>query len=64
MPNKLLSLDDAADQLRVLIVRPRQVLQVHTAFSKVGPKEGGSLGLIEALRAALGDGGTLASCPA
>ena len=49
MPNKLLSLDDAADQLRVLGVRPRQVLQVHAAFSKVGPLEGGPLGLIETL---------------
>ena len=59
MPKQLLSVDAAADQLRVLGVRPGQVLQVHTAFSKVGPMEGGPLGLIEALRAALGDGGTL-----
>ena len=59
MPKQLLSVDDAADQLRVLGVRPGQVLQVHTAFSKVGPLEGGPQGLIEALRAALGDGGTL-----
>ena len=59
MPNKLLSLDDAADQLRVLGVRTRQVLQVHAAFSKVGPLVGDPQGLIEVLRAALGDGGTL-----
>ena len=59
MPNKLLSLDDAADQLRVLGVRTRQVLQVHAAFSKVGSLVGDPQGLIEVLRAALDDGGTL-----
>ena len=59
MPKLRLSVDTVADQLRVLGVRPGQVLQVHTALSKVGPKEGGPLGLIEALRAALGDGETL-----
>ena len=59
MPNKLLSVDAVADQLRVLGVRPGQVLQAHTAFSKAGPLVGGPQGLIEALRAALGDGGTL-----
>ena len=35
------------------------VLQVHTAFSKVGLVEGGPLGLIAALQAAVGRGGTL-----
>ena len=45
--------------MRVLGVRPGQLLQVHTAFSKVGRLVGGPQGLIEALRAALGDGGTL-----
>ena len=59
MPRQLLSVDTVADQLRVLGVRPVQVWQVHTAFTKVGPLDGGPLGLIEALRAALGDGGTL-----
>jgi aminoglycoside 3-N-acetyltransferase len=59
MPKLRLSVDAAADQLQVLGVRPRQVLQVHTASSKVGPLVGGPQGLIEALRAALGDGGTL-----
>ena len=39
MPKQLLSVDAVADQLRVLGVRPGQVLQVHTAFSKVGPMD-------------------------
>ncbi len=58
MPRQLLSVDAVADQLRVLGVRPGQVLQVHTAFSKVGPMDRGPQGLIEAPRATLGDGGT------
>ncbi len=59
MPSQILSVDAFADQLRVLGVRPGQVLLVHTAFSRIRPMDGGPLGLIEALRAALGDGGTL-----
>ena len=59
MPNQLLNVDAAADQLRVLGIRPGQVLQVHTAYSKVVPMDRGPQGLIEVLRAALGDGGTL-----
>jgi aminoglycoside 3-N-acetyltransferase len=47
------------EQLRELGVQPSGVLVVHTAFSKVGPVEGGPLGLIAALREALGPGGTL-----
>ena len=35
------------------------MLVVHTAFSKVGPVEGGPRGLIDALRAVLGPDGTL-----
>jgi len=35
------------------------VLVVHTAFSKLGPIEGGPLGLIDALRETLGEMGTL-----
>ena len=54
-----LSVDAVAEQIRALGVQPGQLLQVHTAFSKVGPVEGGPLGLIAALRAALGEGGTL-----
>jgi aminoglycoside 3-N-acetyltransferase len=40
-------------------VRPGSVLVVHTAFSKVGPVEGGPQGLILALRDVLGPEGTL-----
>lgn len=54
-----LGVDAVVEQLRALGVRRGGLLQVHTAFSKVGPVEGGPLGLIAALRAALGDGGTL-----
>ena len=54
-----LSVDSVAEQLRALGVRPGTVLQVHTAFSQVGPVEGGPLGLIAALQAAVGRDGTL-----
>ena len=46
-------------QLRELGVTASGVLLVHTSFSKVGPVEDGPLGLIRALRAALGPNGTL-----
>src|ERR687885_2284470 len=48
------------EQLRSLGVQPGGVLLVHTSFRAVRPVEGGPLGLIEALRAALGPEGTLA----
>jgi len=51
--------DDLVGQLRALGVAPGGVLVVHTAFSKVGSVEGGPLGLIDALGAALGPDGTL-----
>ncbi len=47
------------DQLRALGVQPGGVLLVHTSFRAVRPIEGGPLGLIDALRAALGPVGTL-----
>jgi len=47
------------EQLRALGVQAGGVLQVHTAFSKVAPVEGGPDGLIAAWRAALGRAGTL-----
>jgi aminoglycoside 3-N-acetyltransferase len=50
---------ELTDQLRSLGVRPRGVLLVHTSFRAVGPVEGGPLGLIAALQAALGPAGTL-----
>ncbi len=46
-------------QLLDLGVQPGGALLVHTAFSKVGPVEGGPSGLILALRAALAPAGTL-----
>jgi aminoglycoside N3'-acetyltransferase len=51
--------DEVAEQLRALGVREGGVLLVHTSFRAVRPVEGGPAGLIEALRAALGPGGTL-----
>lgn len=50
---------EIADQLRALGVREGGVLLVHTSFRAVRPVEGGPLGLIEALRDALGPEGTL-----
>jgi aminoglycoside 3-N-acetyltransferase len=46
-------------QLRALGVRQGGVLLVHTSFRAVRPVDGGPLGLIGALRAALGPDGTL-----
>ena len=47
------------EQLLALGVRPGGVVVVHTAFSKVGPLDGGPAALIAALRRALGPEGTL-----
>jgi len=47
------------EQLRALGVVRGGVLLVHTSFRAVRPVEGGPLGLIEALRHAIGDDGTL-----
>ncbi len=49
-------------QLLNLGVTPGGVLLVHSSFRSVRPLEDGPLGLIEALRAALGPGGR-SSCP-
>ena len=46
-------------QLKELGVNQGGVLVVHTSFRAVRPVEGGPLGLIEALRAAIGPDGTL-----
>src|SRR5215510_1623161 len=46
-------------QLRDLGVEPGSVLLVHTSFSKIKPVEDSPLGLIAALRLALGPQGTL-----
>ena len=47
------------DQLRALGVNNAGVLLLHTSFRATRPVEGGPLGLIEALRDALGPDGTL-----
>ncbi len=54
-----LSFTQLVDQLKALGVRPGGVLLVHTSFKRVRPVEGGPLGLIAALREALGNEGTL-----
>ena len=59
MAHDALSISTIKQQLHSLGVQPGQTLQVHTAFSKVGPVEDGPAGLIEALQAALGNLGTL-----
>jgi len=51
--------DALARQLRALGVREGGVLLVHTSFRAVRPVEGGPLGLVRALRRALGPAGTL-----
>jgi aminoglycoside N3'-acetyltransferase len=51
--------DEVADQCRALGVERGAVLLVHTSFRATGPVEGGPLGLIGALRDALGPDGTL-----
>ena len=55
----VLSRDRVERQLLDLGVAAGGVLLVHTAFSRVGPVEGGPAGLIAALRGVLGVGGTL-----
>lgn len=54
-----LSRAEVVGQLRALGVEAAGVLLVHTSFRAVRPIEGGPLGLIEALRVALGPDGTL-----
>jgi aminoglycoside 3-N-acetyltransferase len=51
--------DQIVAQLRALGVERGSVLLVHTSFRAVGPMENGPLGLIRALRDAIGEGGTL-----
>jgi aminoglycoside 3-N-acetyltransferase len=55
----VVGLDEVVAQLRALGVEPGGVLLVHTAFSKLGPLEGGPRGLILALIEAVGPEGTL-----
>jgi aminoglycoside 3-N-acetyltransferase len=50
---------EVVEQLRALGVEPGGVLLVHASFRAVRPVDSGPLGLIGALREALGPGGTL-----
>jgi aminoglycoside N3'-acetyltransferase len=54
-----LSRAQVTSQLRALGVEEGEVLQVHTSFRATRPVEGGPVGLIEALRGAVGPRGTL-----
>ena len=54
-----LSQHAVTSQLRALGVEQGGILLVHTSFRAVRPVEGGPVGLIEALRSALGPDGTL-----
>jgi aminoglycoside N3'-acetyltransferase len=54
-----LSRNEVVAQLQQLGVVPGSVVVVHSAFSRVGPIEGGPAGLIEALGDVLGPHGTL-----
>ena len=54
-----LSRAEVTEQLRALGVKKGGVLLVHTSFRATRPVEGGPLGLIDALRDAVGPGGTL-----
>jgi aminoglycoside 3-N-acetyltransferase len=56
---RAVAVDAVVSQLLALGVRPGGLLLVHTSFRAVGPVEGGPLGLMAALRAALGTDGTL-----
>jgi len=55
----VVSANQLLTQLRGLGVRRGGVLLVHTSFSRVGPVEGGPVGLIDALQEAVGPEGTL-----
>jgi aminoglycoside N3'-acetyltransferase len=59
MEDGVVSRSQLEQQLRELGVKPGGVLLVHTAFSKVKPVQDGPVGLIAALRVALGPEGTL-----
>jgi aminoglycoside N3'-acetyltransferase len=59
MERREISQREVVEQLRSLGVAEGGVLLLHTAFRAVRPIEGGPLGLLAALRAALGPSGTL-----
>lgn len=58
-PDRTVTVAELEEQLRSLGVERGGILLVHTSFRAVRPVEGGPRGLLAALRAALGPGGTL-----
>lgn len=55
----MLSRDALAADLRALGVRPADALMLHAALRKVGPVDGGAMGVIEAVHTVLGPEGTI-----
>jgi aminoglycoside N3'-acetyltransferase len=53
------SIDDLTAQLRALGIREDDIVMMHASMRRVGPVEGRAAGVIEALCAAVGPGGTL-----
>lgn len=53
------SLVELSEQLRALGVGEDRIVMIHASMRRVGPVEGGAACVIEALRAAVGTGGTL-----
>jgi aminoglycoside N3'-acetyltransferase len=53
------SVHHLAEQLRVLGVDADDIVMIHASMRRVGPVEGGAASVIEALRTAVGTGGTL-----
>lgn len=50
---------EIAEQLKALGVRENGVVMVHASLRRLGPVSGGATGVIEAIRGAIGDGGTM-----
>lgn len=55
----MISVADLAGQFRAVGVTAGDLLMIHASMRRVGPVERGALGLIDALREAVGPGGTL-----
>jgi aminoglycoside N3'-acetyltransferase len=53
------SIDELSAQFRTLGVGDDDIVMIHASMRRVGPVEGGAAGVIEALHAAVGAGGTL-----
>lgn len=53
------TVDALRSELRQLGVRPGELLMVHASLRAIGPVERGAVGVLDALRAAVGAGGTL-----